>query len=135
MSLTISGNVIATDALTQFAQTKLHKLKKPNHRMEFKLDKVKKDHIASLTVHEGKHLYHSTHSSSNMYISIDACIEKIRKQMVKQNDKRHQFDRLEPESLLEKQLIDDVYETQSYYRYENDQEPWHDHTFYVLKNK
>jgi ribosomal subunit interface protein len=132
MRLTISGNVAATEAMVNFANQKLAKLKGGPVRVSLRLDKVRERQQVSIIVFDGARTMRATDASGDMYDSIGGAVNKLQRRLRKDAAKRRRFERAQSDTILEAELMDDVYETLSY---TSDEPIEDDSVFFVLKNK
>lgn len=96
MNLTITGrHMEMTDALKAYIENHVKKIKAHFDRVidiNVVLDVEKHRHIAEVNLHANGVRIHSKESSSDMYVSVDAVMAKLEKQIRKYKDRinRHQ---------------------------------------------
>ncbi len=96
MNIKITGrHMELTDALKVYIESALKKVKVHFDKVidvDFVLDVEKHRHIAEVNLHANGVRIHSKEASSDMYVSVDAVLEKLEKQARKYKDRinRHQ---------------------------------------------
>lgn len=97
MRVTISGrHMEVTEALKQHVDDRLRKVRAHFDRVidaDVVLSVEKHRHIAEITVHANGVSLHGKEDSSDMYVSIDAVVDKLDKQIRKFKDRSHKHPR------------------------------------------
>lgn len=134
MNLTISGNVSATEALSSFAIEKLSKIDSNLSHIQLKLEKDKHIQKASFTLFLGDRTIKASESTHDMYVSIDLAVHKLRRQLIKQTDKRQLFDRRASDKALQTELDFDFHEFAAYEQISDDELTETKKNLHVFKN-